>query len=317
MASIILDVSSKLGEYMLKGWVLTDETCHNEKCHVPLLRSPKGQNPEVYFCANCDEEPMKVASGSGSRTAPPRSGQASPPPRQSSPSEALSISSPELQSRSSTPDTDIPSSLNSPTFVPPPPSAETLRRRQQSDAAAAEIGSRLLKGWAMLADECPNPSCFGIPLVRRPQTEADRGQNEKKECVVCGIMYIDEGHGLVASGSNANALAMDFPTHGDSDIGSTSQSDAKQTQRASSINQESPETLPTSVALQSRSSFASLDSAATSLDITLQSLSKKLSNQSKNPDEMDLMSIGNTVDGIEKVLSTMERLQKLRSSSGP
>ena len=26
----------------------------------------------------------------------------------------------------------------------------------------------LLKGWAMLADECPNPRCFGVPLVRPP-----------------------------------------------------------------------------------------------------------------------------------------------------
>jgi uncharacterized Zn finger protein (UPF0148 family) len=44
-----------------------------------------------------------------------------------------------------------------------------MRRRQQSDAASIEIGKRLLKGWAMLADECPNGGCYGIPLVRPPK----------------------------------------------------------------------------------------------------------------------------------------------------
>ena len=44
-----------------------------------------------------------------------------------------------------------------------------LRRRQQSDRASAEIGNRLLKGWAMLADECQNPDCYGVPLVRPPK----------------------------------------------------------------------------------------------------------------------------------------------------
>lgn len=71
-------------------------------------------------------------------------------------------------SRSSTPPTDISSALSSPTFAPPIDTAETLRRRQQSDAASSEIGKRLLKGWAMLADECPNPRCYGVPLVRPP-----------------------------------------------------------------------------------------------------------------------------------------------------
>lgn len=27
----------------------------------------------------------------------------------------------------------------------------------------------MLKGWAMLADECPGSDCYGIPLVRPPK----------------------------------------------------------------------------------------------------------------------------------------------------
>ena len=52
-----IDVSSKLGEYMLKGWVLTDEICPNKNCPVPLMRSPKNQVPQIFFCANCDGGP--------------------------------------------------------------------------------------------------------------------------------------------------------------------------------------------------------------------------------------------------------------------
>ena len=49
-----------------------------------------------------------------------------------------------------------------------------LRRRQQSDRASIEIGNRLLKGWAMLADECPGADCYGVPLVRPPKPGGGR-----------------------------------------------------------------------------------------------------------------------------------------------
>jgi len=73
-----------------------------------------------------------------------------------------------LLSRASTPPTDIPSRAQSPIWELPPLSEESIQRRNQSDQASREIGQRMLRGWAMLADECPNDSCFGIPLVRPP-----------------------------------------------------------------------------------------------------------------------------------------------------
>ncbi|EJD01332.1 uncharacterized protein FOMMEDRAFT_89227 [Fomitiporia mediterranea MF3/22] len=154
-----IDVSSKLGEYMLKGWVLTDETCPNENCPVPLMRSPKGHTPVTMFCANCDGDPKNKRSSASGRAQP------TSVPQLLSPS---TVSSSTHVSRSSTPPTDIASDLSSPTFALPVETAESVRRRQQSDAASAEIGVRLLKGWAMLADECPNERCYGVPLVRPP-----------------------------------------------------------------------------------------------------------------------------------------------------
>ena len=84
--------------------------------------------------------------------------------------EMLSVSSAsdgDVISRTSTPPTDV-SPPPSPPFVLPAPTEETLRRRAQSDRASQEIGSRMLRGWTMLADECINSTCYGIPLVRSP-----------------------------------------------------------------------------------------------------------------------------------------------------
>lgn len=60
--------------------------------------------------------------------------------------------------------------MESPLLQPIVDTDTILRRRQQSDRASTEIGNRLLKGWAMLADECPNVECYGVPLVRPPKT---------------------------------------------------------------------------------------------------------------------------------------------------
>ena len=91
----------------------------------------------------------------------------------------------DLGSQPSTPPTEISSTLSSPAFVPAVDVEEITRRRQQSDLASAEIGRRLLRGWTMLADECPNSGCFGIPLVRPPKTGGE--QHLRK---VSDVLYI-------------------------------------------------------------------------------------------------------------------------------
>lgn len=55
------------------------------------------------------------------------------------------------------------------------------RRREQSDRASQEIGNRLLQGWAMLADECPGPTCYGVPLVRPPKAG---GQKDSRKVIL-------------------------------------------------------------------------------------------------------------------------------------
>ncbi|KAI0771469.1 hypothetical protein BD413DRAFT_475844 [Trametes elegans] len=175
---------------MLKGWILTDSIC--QKCgKVPMMRSPSAASRLSQFCANCDPAPDSGSRVSGSGPQPLR------PPIAPQPSAALpdgssvsTVSYSTRMSRSSTPPTDVSSTPDSPVLAPIMDTAELLRRRQQSDTASAEIGKRMLRGWAMLADECPNPNCYGIPLVRPPKAQATI--DPRKECVICGIVYVDE-----------------------------------------------------------------------------------------------------------------------------
>lgn len=95
-------------------------------------------------------------------------------PQNIEPASLSNSSSESYTSRTSTPPTEISEAQSSPTFAPPPETAETRRRRAQSDRASSEIGKKLLKGWTMLGEECPNENCYGVPLVRPPKSGIDK-----------------------------------------------------------------------------------------------------------------------------------------------
>lgn len=117
------------------------------------MRSPAAFSTQSWYCASCD----------ATKNTPNDTTDASSSTSSVSANESL-----DHISRPSTPPTEVSSTFSSPIFAPVD-TEEILRRRQQSDQASVEIGKRMLKGWAMLADECPNSECFGIPLVRPPK----------------------------------------------------------------------------------------------------------------------------------------------------
>lgn len=53
-----------------------------------------------------------------------------------------------------------------------------MNRREQTDKATALLGEKMLQGWTLLGEECPNTSCFAIPLVQN--------REKQKYCVNCG-----------------------------------------------------------------------------------------------------------------------------------
>lgn len=120
-------------------------------------------------------------------------------------------------SRTSTPPTDV-TPPPSPPFVLPPPTAEQLSRRAQSDMASREIGTKMLRGYAMLAEQCPNSTCYGIPLVRPPKDPRKVCMccpqetisslmlvASHQECVVCGTIYVDNEEATAALDSPSYA----------------------------------------------------------------------------------------------------------------
>ncbi|EIN10698.1 hypothetical protein PUNSTDRAFT_142655 [Punctularia strigosozonata HHB-11173 SS5] len=342
--SKIIDVSSKLGEYMLKGWVLTDSPCATPGCNVPLMRSPQGTSPVVQFCVNCDRDPQASAPVS---SPVPKAEDTPTLLRRTTRSSSFSAESLELSShhsRSSTPATDVSSALSSPTFAPPVETEESRRRRQQSDAASSEIGKRLLKGWAMLADECPNPRCYGIPLVRPPRVGGSK--DSRKECVACETAYVTEKDmngwdRLVPSDSSAArseppsneaAVRLAQGAHGSPDkeklvlqvdtqgapatSSNTVNSSAllQEGRRDTAIAQRRSATLTTRTATDKDdpSTSSSLESTARSLQRSLLSLSERLELLSGGHMILDPASISQTADAIGRVAHALSEVKKLQ-----
>lgn len=293
---------------MLQGWVLTDNPCPASGCRgVPLLRSPKGQEPMVQHCVSCDRSPTVDVSQTQSQA-------------------SSIVSSESYASRPSTPPTEIFSNLSSPTFAPPAVTEETRRRRQQSDNASTEIGKRLLKGWTMLGEECPNSRCYGIPLVRPPTKNGVK--DTRKECVACGTVYMNESDAealqrltpISSSAEHASAHLTGGP--GLSIIASTVAPISPEPLQLPTLDPTpqiqlaigNPNRLPDArnSRLVPRHDVATPDTAAQALQLALGVLSEKLTLACTAPSLVDLSSVAATSDAINKVAQALGQVNRLR-----
>ncbi|PPQ69555.1 hypothetical protein CVT26_001557 [Gymnopilus dilepis] len=292
--STISDISQALGDYMLKGWVLTDQSCPTPGCSVPLVRSPKGTTPVTTLCVKC-------RGGSSAATVNPVA--------------PLSDASTDSRhSRSSTPPTEFSDIPGSPTFIPLEESEESRRRRAQSDQASSEIGKKLLQGWAMLGEECPNVSCYGVPLVRPPKAGGEK--DPRMECVICGNIYISEvdwaGRTTLVpyqSGSKQrkkdqgqNALSGVTPAPGSMTTVAEPQRSVHPTAPCS------PSSLPSL-----ESSNVALNEASQALQSSLRALTSRLATLASSS-IVDAQSIGTTADAIAKVTTAMVQVQHLQAT---
>jgi len=286
-------VSDILGQYMLKGWVLTDKTCPAPSCSVPLMRSPNGRSPVVHFCARCDGGPDSARH-----------------PTAQVPGSSVSVSSSSHCSRSSTPPTEVSSTLS---FVLPAETEESRQRREQSDAASAAIGQRLLKGWAMLADECPNARCFGVPLVRPPKAGGD--QNPGKECVICGTVYVTEtdwaGHERLAPENSSTAIVAPIRENKD-EVRELGIEGAPIRDVRLETSFAAPQLTSSTICASERTStmLSSLDQSAQGLESTLRALSGRLT--SLTAGQLDASFIGSVADAISKVVHAIGQVRQLQ-----
>lgn len=108
-----------------------------------------------------------------------------------------------------------------PAAIPRNPSF--AERDAQSARASGLIGNMLLRGFALLAESCPNSTCYGIPLVGHPRARRAGGARDagledmKKECVICHRVYNRQGE-LVQGGSTGR---VDQPVQEVASVGQT------------------------------------------------------------------------------------------------
>ncbi|KAJ8086519.1 hypothetical protein PM082_005342 [Marasmius tenuissimus] len=265
------------------------------------MRSPNGVTPVVHFCANCDENPDSSRSRSETTSS-----------KSTSSSSRLSIT------RLDTPPTELSSELSSPTFALPPETPESTRRREQSDRASTEIGNRLLKGWAMLAEECPNDECFGVPLVRPPKPGGEK--DPRKECVICGGVYTTERDW--AGRETLVAVSTEAPSV-KTESGTTSLNADTKTLVSTHRNAEkAPASLPPSPSTNFAGSRpitrlptanSALESSASSLENAIVAMSQRL-NALASPSLgiMDPNSISLLAESISKTTQALSQVRELQ-----
>jgi len=193
---------------------MSAEACPKEGCPGVPLMTKAGTS----FCANCDQ--------------PPDVQRSLPTPSPPGTDLSLKFDEPSLEFETISPPSTPESQEIPPTNPGVPPTPEDLARRAQSDQASRDIADLLLRGYSLLAEECPD--CH-TPLVRRPRprpstdptsapTSSRRGfktsprpiqalhaLDPRKICVTCHREYISEGdiHQLNSMASTSNNLDTD------------------------------------------------------------------------------------------------------------
>ncbi|KAH6914988.1 hypothetical protein BKA70DRAFT_561679 [Coprinopsis sp. MPI-PUGE-AT-0042] len=201
-------------------------------------------------------------------------------------------------------------------FAPPPETEESRRRRAQSDRASEELGRRLLRGWAMLGEECPSSGCYGVPLMRPPNKGDERSPN--KECVICGNIYTTDaaGHLVSTSAPETSAATLPLPSSSRRDTIEqlpTTRSVAPHPDPSKSIHAaaHAPSRGVVSVPLP-----VLLSETSTSLQFTLGSLSTNLTTLApssfQNPE-----AISRAANAISEVAQALRHVEQLRKDQAP
>jgi len=200
--------------------------------------------------------------------------------------------------------------------VLPAETEEGRQRREQSDTASAAIGQRLLKGWAMLADECPSARCFGVPLVRPPKAGGD--QNPRKECVICGTVYVTEidwagRERLVPENFSTAIVAPIRENKGEVQALKFEGAPTRDVRLETGFAAPQVTQVPVStICTSERTStlLSTLDQSAQDLESTLRVLSGRLT--ALTAGQLDASSIGSVADAISKVVQAIGQVRQLQ-----
>ncbi|KAI8330296.1 hypothetical protein BC941DRAFT_440731 [Chlamydoabsidia padenii] len=160
------DATASLGTFLLQGYVMTDESCSEKNCPIPIMRSKDGA---IRFCVNHD--PLPTSSSRNIKQVPVNLDTTNDSTTKKADNDKSFEVIEQKKSSSTTSDSDE--------------FRLQQKRREQSSKASQLIGQKMLQRWVLLNETCPNEACYAIPLVRHPS-------NKTLYCVICEQSYQSE-----------------------------------------------------------------------------------------------------------------------------
>lgn len=163
----------------------------------------------------------------------------------------------------------------------------------------------------MLAEECANVRCYGVPLVRPPK--AGGGKDVRMVCVICSSTYVTE---VDASGWErlvlyenrpAESAVVDSAPHRDESIASSSATPS----RAQMMGQAAKTSTPTMK--QKYDGVGSpIDASSQCLELALTALSTRLTMLSSSAAGLDVKAITETADAIGRTAAALTQVRELK-----
>ncbi|KAJ2911087.1 hypothetical protein GGI21_000212 [Coemansia aciculifera] len=174
-------ITGRMSKLMLRRWPMLAEQCPEAGCNAPLMRNPESGDTKCVWHDASELFPDEVVEVGSPSSLPSYDGLVSDEKQTSSSineqSKGPAIVSPKDKSSDNGDAAQADDELAKVDYA-------RQRRREQSDLASQLIAKRLLQGWAMIDQACPNESCYSVPLVQ------DRDKTQ--QCVICEQRYMDE-----------------------------------------------------------------------------------------------------------------------------
>lgn len=161
----------------------------------------------------------------------------------------------------------------------------------------------------MLAEECGNARCYGVPLVRPPKVGG--GKDVRKVCVICSSTYVTE---VDAQGWErlvpydvrpSESSVVDVPRA--ESIASSSATPS----RAQMMGQPA-KTTPFAAPTMNQGAGSTLDASSQSLELALTALSTRLTMLSSSAAGLDVKAIAETADAIGRTAAALAQVRELK-----
>ncbi|KAI8051303.1 hypothetical protein BDF22DRAFT_744917 [Syncephalis plumigaleata] len=145
-------VLERLSDLMLRGWIMTNDTCYATTHSAPKMRMKGGTE---HWCVLCDEDKI-VANGGGVIKSRTRA-QATTTEQQAA---AISTEIEEETKGASNAEAEKQQDTEYPEQSP------ISTRRARQDDVSRLLGEKMLQGWTLMESVCESNSCVGVPLMK-------------------------------------------------------------------------------------------------------------------------------------------------------